>query len=180
MFCLNLVFNVWPSSVLPSSGNAKFDFWHILPKSGLGKTSVLPKSVLPSSGAPHFLDLFLTPSSPHEHVDHAASPMVKMAENTTDVYSFATGKNQGLFGRVIQGAHRSCPIQVRPLRQLRTSWNSSEELLGVTQSMSKIWDIDNVLNGKIDNVQNAQRWHYADRMHHWHCTEWILHNVRLT
>ena len=54
MFCLILVFNVWPSSVLPSSGIAKFEFWHVLPKSGVGKTSVLPKSVLPSSGAPFF------------------------------------------------------------------------------------------------------------------------------
>ena len=52
MFCLNLVLNIWPSSVLPSSGSAKFDFCHVLPKSGLGKTDVLPKSVLPSSGAP--------------------------------------------------------------------------------------------------------------------------------
>ena len=43
---------IWPSSVLPSSGIAIFDFCHVLPKSGLGKTDVLPKSVLPSSGAP--------------------------------------------------------------------------------------------------------------------------------
>ena len=57
MFCQNLVFNIWPSSVLPSSGIAKFDFRHVLPKSGLGKTDVLPKSVLPSSGTP-FFELF--------------------------------------------------------------------------------------------------------------------------
>ena len=51
MFCKNLVFNILPSSVLPSSGIAKSDFWHVLPKSSLGKMDVLPKSVLPSAGA---------------------------------------------------------------------------------------------------------------------------------
>ena len=52
MFCLILVCNIWPSSVLPSSGIGKFDFRHVLPNSGMGKMHVLPKSVLPSSGAP--------------------------------------------------------------------------------------------------------------------------------
>ena len=51
MFCLTLVRNIWPSSVLPSSGIAKFDFKLILPNFGMGKMVVLPKSVLPSSGA---------------------------------------------------------------------------------------------------------------------------------
>ena len=52
MSCLILVCNIWPSSVLPSSGIGKFDFRHVLPNSGMGKMHVLPKSVLPSSGAP--------------------------------------------------------------------------------------------------------------------------------
>ena len=35
MFCLIQVCNVWPSSVLPSSGIVNFDSRHVLPKSGL-------------------------------------------------------------------------------------------------------------------------------------------------
>ena len=52
MFCLILVFIIWPNSVLPSSGIAKFDFRHVLPNSGMGKMDVLFKSVLRSSGVP--------------------------------------------------------------------------------------------------------------------------------
>ena len=74
MLCLNLVFNIWPSSVLPYSGIAKFDFCHVLPKSGLGKTDVLPKSVLPSSGAPPYApsDWWLCPRGMGESPPHIA------------------------------------------------------------------------------------------------------------
>ena len=49
---LLLLYNIIPTSGMVTSVFGKFDFRHIIPTSGLGKTDIIPSSVISTYGAP--------------------------------------------------------------------------------------------------------------------------------